>query len=143
MANTTGTKGSGEHRSQTEQAADKARDVAAQATDKAREAMQTVGEQASRVASSVGQTAEQATQAAGSGLRNLGERLGENAPREGMLGTAAQYAASGLQRSGRYIEEQGLSGMMDDLTEVIRRNPMPAVLIGIGVGFLLGRLLRR
>jgi len=132
MANTTGTKGGEEHRTGTEQVADKARD-----------AMRTVGEQASRVASTVGQTADQAAQSAGSGLRNLGEQLRENAPREGMLGSAAQYTASGLERTGRYIEEQGFSGMMDDLTDVIRRNPVPAVLIGLGIGFLLGRALRR
>jgi ElaB/YqjD/DUF883 family membrane-anchored ribosome-binding protein len=125
MANPTGTKG-GE-----------------QVTDKAREALRTAGEQASRVVSTVGQGADQAAQAAGSGLRNLGEQLRENAPREGMLGTAAQYAASGLQQTGRYIEEQGFSGMMDDLTNVIRRNPWPAVFIGLGFGFLLGRALRR
>jgi ElaB/YqjD/DUF883 family membrane-anchored ribosome-binding protein len=123
--------------------ADKARDVAAQATDKARDALRTVGDQASRVASTVGQSADQAAHAAGSGLRNLGEQLRENAPREGMLGTAAQYAAGGLQQTGRYIEEQGFSGMMDDMTNVIRRNPVPAVLIGLGIGFLLGRALRR
>jgi ElaB/YqjD/DUF883 family membrane-anchored ribosome-binding protein len=132
MANTTGTKGGGEQRTGTEQAADKARD-----------AMRTVGEQASRVASAVGEKADQAAQSAGSGLRNLGEQLRENAPREGMLGSAAQYAAGGLERTGRYIEEQGFSGMMDDLTDVIRRNPWPAVFIGLGFGFLLGRALRR
>jgi ElaB/YqjD/DUF883 family membrane-anchored ribosome-binding protein len=114
-----------------------------QMTDKAREAMRTAGEQASRVASSVGQTADQAAQAAGSGLRNLGEQLRENAPREGMLGSAAKYTAGGLEQTGRYIEEQGFSGMMTDLTDVIRRNPVPAVLIGLGVGFLIGRALRR
>jgi len=122
---------------------DKARDVAAQTADKAREALRTAGEQASRVASSVGQTADQAAHAAGSSLRNLGEQLRENAPREGVVGSAAQYAASGLQQTGRYIEEHGVSGMIDDLTNVIRRNPVPAVLIGIGLGFLIGRALRR
>jgi len=125
MANPTGAKG-GEH-----------------VTDKARDAMRTVGEQASRVASTVGEKADQAAQSAGSGLRNLGEQLRENAPREGMLGSAAQYTASGLEQTGRYIEEQGFSGMMGDLTEVVRRNPWPAVFVGLGIGFLLGRALRR
>jgi hypothetical protein len=60
-----------------------------------------------------------------------------------MLGTAAQYAASGLSQTGRYMEEQGFSGMFGDLTDIIRRNPLPAVLIGLGVGFFLGRALRR
>jgi hypothetical protein len=28
------------------------------------------------------------------------------------------------------------------VTQMIRRNPIPAVLIGVGLGFLLGRTLR-
>jgi ElaB/YqjD/DUF883 family membrane-anchored ribosome-binding protein len=33
--------------------------------------------------------------------------------------------------------------MADDVTEMIRRNPIPAVLVGIGVGFLLAQLIPR
>jgi hypothetical protein len=32
--------------------------------------------------------------------------------------------------------------MADDLSGVIRRNPIPALLIGIGIGFLLARSTR-
>jgi ElaB/YqjD/DUF883 family membrane-anchored ribosome-binding protein len=32
--------------------------------------------------------------------------------------------------------------MADDVTEMIRKNPIPAVLVGIGIGFLLGQLTR-
>jgi F0F1-type ATP synthase assembly protein I len=28
------------------------------------------------------------------------------------------------------------------MTEMIRRNPIPAVLVGVGLGFLIGRTLR-
>jgi ElaB/YqjD/DUF883 family membrane-anchored ribosome-binding protein len=132
MANTSGTTGADDLRRQTEEAANRGRDL-----------LRTAGEQASRVASTVGEKADSATQAAGSSIRRLGESLKENAPHEGMLGTASQYVAGGLQHSGKYLEEQGLSGMLDDLTGVIRRNPVPAVLIGIGIGFLIGRTLRR
>jgi ElaB/YqjD/DUF883 family membrane-anchored ribosome-binding protein len=31
--------------------------------------------------------------------------------------------------------------MMDDVTNVVRRHPLPAVLVGIGIGFLIGRTL--
>jgi ElaB/YqjD/DUF883 family membrane-anchored ribosome-binding protein len=31
--------------------------------------------------------------------------------------------------------------MMDDVTELVRLNPLPAVLVGIGIGFLIGRTL--
>jgi hypothetical protein len=54
----------------------------------------------------------------------------------------ASGVASALDSSGRYLEEQGLSGMADDVTNLIRRNPIPAMLIGVGLGFLLARLTR-
>jgi hypothetical protein len=31
--------------------------------------------------------------------------------------------------------------MMEDVTGLIRRNPIPALLLGLGVGFLIGRAL--
>jgi hypothetical protein len=35
-----------------------------------------------------------------------------------------------------------MSGMASDLGDMIRRNPIPAVLIGLGLGYLLGRTLK-
>ena len=35
-----------------------------------------------------------------------------------------------------------LSGIGEDLTGMIRRNPVPALLIGIGLGFLIARATR-
>jgi len=58
-----------------------------------------------------------------------------------VLGTPAQAVAAGLEKGGRYLEQEGLSGMMDDVTDLIRRNPVPALLIGMGIGFLVGRTL--
>jgi hypothetical protein len=48
--------------------------------------------------------------------------------------------ASTLEQGGRYIQEEGLSGMTDDLTNLIKKNPIPALLFGIGIGFLLARV---
>jgi F0F1-type ATP synthase assembly protein I len=36
-----------------------------------------------------------------------------------------------------------LTGIADDLTGVIKRNPIPAVLVGIGIGYLIAHALRR
>jgi ElaB/YqjD/DUF883 family membrane-anchored ribosome-binding protein len=33
--------------------------------------------------------------------------------------------------------------MAEDLTDLIKKNPIPAVLVGIGVGFLLAQLMPR
>jgi hypothetical protein len=60
-----------------------------------------------------------------------------------MMHNAANRVADTLERSGRYLEEEGLTGMADDLTGVIKRYPIPAILVGIGVGYLIAHALRR
>jgi hypothetical protein len=121
------------------QAMDKARDVASNVADKARDFGSNVSHVAGDVASNVGQRAEDATSAVGGGMKNLASQVREHGPREGMLGGATSAVASTLESGGRYLQEQGLSGIGEDLTGMIRRNPIPALLIGIGVGFLLAR----
>jgi hypothetical protein len=58
---------------------------------------------------------------------------------QGVLGGAANSVADTLDSAGRYLEEEGLSGISEDMSAMIRRNPIPALLIGVGIGFLLGR----
>jgi hypothetical protein len=59
-----------------------------------------------------------------------------------MLGSASKAVGGTLASGGKYIEEQGFTGMLEDLGGIIRRNPIPALLIGIGVGVLISRALR-
>jgi hypothetical protein len=117
-------------------------DAAAGATEKAREMASNVADKARDVASSVGQKAEDAASSVGGGMASLAGTIRENAPREGMLGSAAASVADTLESGGRYLQEEGFGGMADDLTDLIRRNPIPAVLVGIGLGFLLARSTR-
>lgn len=90
---------------------------------------------------STGQRADQAASGVGERLESLAEGIREKAPQGGMAGQASSAVADKIERTGRYLEEHGLQDIADDLTDVIRRNPIPAVLIGIGIGFLLGRAL--
>jgi ElaB/YqjD/DUF883 family membrane-anchored ribosome-binding protein len=128
------------------QAVDRAKEGFGQAADKARDAASHAGESLRDAAQGVGQAvankAEQATSAVGGGIQNLADTVRQHTPDSGMLGTASRSVADTLDQTGRYIEDRNLSGMMDDLTGLVRRNPIPAVLIGLGVGFLLGRALR-
>jgi len=154
MANqTTGSKGN-EARAAAGQAVDKAReaaghagsaakDIASQAIDKARDAASSVGEMASNAASTVGRKADDYASSAGSGIKSFGDTIREHGPQEGMLGSATKTVADTTKQVGRYLEEEGLSGMMEDMTTLIKRNPIPAILVGLGVGVLLGRLLKR
>jgi len=76
----------------------------------------------------------------GGGIRSFAGSIREHAP-EGMLGTAAGSVADTLENSGRYIEQEGFSGMAEDLVGVVRRYPIASMLICAGLGFCLGRLL--
>lgn len=111
--------------------ADRAKDLASSAT-----------QSASDLASAAGQRARDAASSVASGMQSAAHSLRENLPHEGMMGRASSAVADSLESGGRYLQEEGLSGMMDDLSNVIRRNPIPAVLVGIGLGFLLGRTIR-
>ena len=116
--------------------------TAAGAAQKARDMASSAAHSASDIASNVGHRAEEATSTVGGSMRSLAGTLRENMPHEGMMGTAGSAVADTLERGGRYLEQEGLRGIGEDLTNVIRRNPIPAVLVGIGVGFLLARSLR-
>ena len=142
MANTTTTRAKEEVRNTLGQATEKAHDFASEAMDKAKQAASSVGGTISSAASTVGQTADNLTASAGSGLKNLGDTLRENAPREGVLGGASQAVADTLRDSGRYLEQEGFSGIMEDLGGVIRNHPVPTILVAFGVGFLVGMTLK-
>jgi hypothetical protein len=75
-------------------------------------------------------------------MESLAGTIRDRAPREGMMGNAASTVADSLEQGGRYLREEGLGGMADDLTNTIRRNPLPAVLVAVAVGFLLARATR-
>lgn len=118
-----------------------ARDAANQAVDKTKEAAGHVGEAIQHGASAVGQAADDATTAVGTGLQKVAGQVRDQGPQEGMLGSATQGVASAIEGTGKYLEDKNLNAMMDDVTGLIKRNPVPAVLLGLGIGFLVGRAL--
>jgi len=141
MANSTTTpKGKEENR--TNPSLEKAKEAGFEAADKARDAVSSVGGMVNQAASAVGKTADNLASSAGGGIKHLGETLGEQAPHEGVLGNASQAVANTLKEGGKYIQDAGLSGMAEDVTELIRRNPVPAILVGMGIGFVIGRAMR-
>jgi len=122
--------------------ADKAKEVGSQAMDKAKEAASSVGEMVQNAASTVGRKADDFTSAAGSNIKQFGDTIREHTPKEGILGEASKTVANTTKQVGRYLEEEGLSGMVEDVTNLIKRNPIPAILVGVGLGVLIGRVLR-
>jgi len=127
-------------------ATEHAKEAAGSMADKAKEAASAVGDMVSNAASNAGaaisKTADRMTNTAGSSVKQLGETIKQKGPQGGVFGSATKAVGDTIQEGGRYLEEEGLSGMMDDVTELVRRNPIPAVFLGIGLGFLIGRTLR-
>jgi ElaB/YqjD/DUF883 family membrane-anchored ribosome-binding protein len=116
--------------------------AATAAGQKASELASAATQRAGEMASAVGQRADDAVGSVGAGARSLADTVRQQGPREGVLGTATQSVASGLEQAGKYIEDKQLSGMADDVGGMIKAHPIPAVMIALGVGFLLGRALR-
>jgi len=108
--------------------------------DAGRSAAHAAADASRTAANAAGRTAEQAVGSTGQGLQSLAGQVREYGPHSGVLGQATDTVASGLEQGGQYLKDQGLSGMADDLTEMIKRNPIPALLLGVGVGFVLARL---
>jgi ElaB/YqjD/DUF883 family membrane-anchored ribosome-binding protein len=126
-----------------QKAADTAGDLAHAAGQKASDMASAATHKAGDLAKTAGQKADSIVAAAGEKARDAADAVRQHGPREGMLGSATRYAADTIEEGGRYLEKEGLSGMMGDVTDLVKRNPVPALLVGIGIGFLLGRALDR
>jgi hypothetical protein len=124
------------------QAADKAKEAAAFLSEMASRAASAVGAMASQAASNVGKNADDLTASAGVGIQGMGDKLGKNTPQAGVLGSVSQAVARTVTDGGEYLEGAKLSGMTEDIVQLIRRNPVPVVLIGIGLGWFAWRKLR-
>jgi len=121
----------------------KAQEAASNVAQTARDAASSAAQRAQEVAGNLGQRAEDALSTVGERMSGLADTIRDRAPQEGVLGTAAGSVASGLETGGRYLQEHGFGDMADDLSSMIRSNPIPSLLVGFGVGFLVGMALRR
>jgi len=96
------------------------------------------------------ETASAAATLASQPISAVGERIGslagvirDKAPHEGAMGTAATTVAETLDAAGSYLQEKNLDHMMGDLSGMIRRYPVPSLLVGLGIGYLLALSTRR
>jgi ElaB/YqjD/DUF883 family membrane-anchored ribosome-binding protein len=88
-------------------------------------------------------TIEQAKEFAGDMSRRATEAASNIKDRAGDLASDMERKVTETYEAGRdYVRERGLGGLADDAAEVVRRNPIPSVLIGFGLGFLLGCMRR-
>jgi len=115
-----------------QQVAGKAQDLGAQVADKA----QDLGAQAV-------DRADAATTTVGGKMTDVAQTIRDNAPTSGPIANAADTAADTLERAGSYLQTQDLTDIRSDLEGIIRRYPFESLLVGLGVGYLLARSMRR
>lgn len=117
-------------------------DMARQATDKAKDITENITDKASEIGDQASVKADAAMSATGAKMETLAQTVRENAP-AGKVGDFATTAANALERGGNYLQASDLSDVQGDLEQIIRRRPVESLLVGLGVGFLLARALRR
>jgi hypothetical protein len=123
-------------------AAGQAKTAASALAEKAQETASNVAHKAQETAANLGHKAEGAKTSVGDQMKSLAGNIREKAPDTGMTGRAASAVAGGLEAGGSYLQQHSFGDMAEDMTNLIRRHPIQAVLIGIGVGFLLAKATR-
>jgi len=119
---------------------DAARDLGHEAAQKARDIGHDLADAGRSAASAASRAAENASSRTGEGIASLGDKVREYGPNQGMMGQATETVAQTFERTGQYLQNEGFGGIANDLTEMVKRNPLPALMLGIGVGFILARL---
>jgi uncharacterized protein YjbJ (UPF0337 family) len=87
--------------------------------------------------------ASQPISAVGERIGALAEVIRDKAPHDGAVGTAATTVAGKLDVAGSYLQEKNLEHMLGDLSGMIRRYPVPSLLVGLSIGYLLALSTRR
>jgi len=121
----------------------KAHTTASDLKDRAQDVAGDVQDKAQQLGSQVAGKADVATTTVGEKLTDVAQTLRERAPASGSLGDAADTAADTLQRAGTYLQQQDLADIRADLEGIVRRHPMESLLVGLGLGYLLARSMRR
>jgi len=119
-----------------------AQDTASKVTGMARDVASNVGQQTAAAGSFIAHKADDAASTVGGEMKSLAGTIRDKGPHEGMLGNASSAVASTLESAGQELE-QGLGVMVEDVTSLVRRHPVPAILIGIGLGVLIARVVMK
>ena len=122
--------------------ADRARDMARGATETARDAATGVMDRARDVAGNVADKARDVAGTVADTARDWASGAVGAVADTDVVNKAGEYVSDAWESGSRYFQEHNFKDMADDVAGVIRRNPIPALLVGIGLGFVLARSMR-
>ena len=123
-----------------EGAADKAKDAINAGMDSGRQVIENAMESASAGIL----TAQQKIGAAVGVARETASQLSSSVSEAASYATqkaegATNSVGCAMESTGTYLKDDGLHHIAADVSELIRRNPVPAMLVGVGLGFLIAQ----
>jgi len=103
-------------------------------TERATEVASNVAQQARKVGENIGERAQDAIQAVQSGIKQAGETIRDYVP-------SGSRVSDAFSSTRGYLQDN-LGNVGEDLTSMVRRNPIPALLCAAALGFMLARVTR-
>jgi len=79
----------------------------------------------------------------GDNLERAAKAIRDNAPEQEQANQFATTVARKVDHAGDYLKQTDVQSFTKDCTNMIRRNPIQATLIGLGVGVLLAKAGRK
>jgi ElaB/YqjD/DUF883 family membrane-anchored ribosome-binding protein len=111
---------------------DKIADAASQAKERVSEFGRTAAQKVDEGRSGTAATLKSTAESIRTGAQSSGQAITD----------VANRTAEKIDATADYIRDHDFRGMMSDLEQVVRRNPTPALIGAIGIGFLLGAAMR-
>jgi len=121
------------------EAADWAKEGATSIGDAATCAKEAAAHATSAVGATAGKKVDEFAQAAGKRLQEWGDKITEQGSQGGLLGSASQVVGHTVRSGGECLTEHKVTDIMDDLATVVKRNPLPSVLLALTIGWWVGR----
>ncbi len=60
---------------------------------------------------------------------------------KGMFESAKDTVNEAVKQGKEYLQQSNFSDVMGDVKDLIARHPLPAAIIGLGIGYCIGRML--
>lgn len=128
------------------QAKEKATQVAGQAKEQASQAVGTAMEKAGQVADQATTQVDAGMDKAAGGLDKAADMLRQRSESMGGQGTQVQSiagtAAVQLEKGAQYLKDKDTDQIVADLEAMVRQKPTQTLLVAVGVGFLLSKVVR-
>ncbi len=119
------------------------KDKVTQTGSKIRETGERAMSEASDRAHELREKGDKGVNSLGVKMSDFADTIRDNAPSEGPIGSAAGAVADRIESSGEYLSEHGLGDIAEDFNKVVRRYPVHAMWMGLGLGVLLGSAFSR